>query len=239
MNLDRLISAGPVVDIFRAERGYALVKCIGENADAINKSRQNFGELFATVQTHAQEETLLAVARLYDSTSKRYPTRSIRALLEFLQRHASDLPSMSQKPTLRTELAKVGMPADRVESLTSAPDADATRQLVAFFQERLAMADVVRSVQLLKTTRDKRIAHNEDTEPTRALDAPTWDNVLQLLALAKDIVGIVGWAYLSRAYTHEGGYSLSADSQRPALAMLRLLRKLDIVEPRRGFRPQS
>jgi predicted transcriptional regulator len=53
-----------------------------------------------------------------------------------------------------------------------------------------------------------------------------------LLTIAQELVGLVGWAYLSTVYTHDGEYVLSDDAKRAALAMQRLLETLEIVEPR-------
>lgn len=232
--LDELVKAGAVTDIFKAERAYAVLKSIGENADAINVSERNFGELFGVLQGHAQTEALIAVARLYDRPSKHYPTRCLRALLDELDAKAEALPPIIEKPNLAKELARQGMTADKVALVNSAPDADVTRAMMTFLRGRLDDPEVVEAIERVKDVRDKRIAHNE---AAHAIEGPTWKAVLRLLALAQEVVGLVGWAYLSTVYIHEGRYFLSSDAQRSGSAMRRLLEGLEIVEPlfpRRG-----
>lgn len=234
--LDELVKAGAVTDIFKAERAYAVLKTIGENAGAINASERNFGEVFGVLQGHAQTEALIAVARLYDRPSKRYPTRCLHALLDELEAKADDLPPIIEKYNLAKELARQGMSVDKVALVNSAPDADVTRAMIAFLRMRLDEADVVEAIERVRNVRDKRIAHNE---AAHEVAGPTWNAALLLLARAKEIVGVVGWAYLSTVYVHEGRYSLSSDAQRSGSAMRRVLEGLEIIEPRFPRRPRQ
>jgi len=227
--LDEMVKAGAVTDIFKAERAYAVLKTIGENAEAINASERNVGEVFGVLQGHAQTEALIAVARLYDRPSKRYPTRCLQALLGELEAKAADLPPITQKYNLAQELTRQGMSADEVALVNSAPDVDVTRAMMAFLRGRLDAPDAMEAVERVKNVRDKRIAHNE---AAHAVEGPTWKAVLRLLTLAKEIVGLVGWAYLSTVYLHEGRYFLSDNAERPGLAMRRVLEGLGIIEPR-------
>lgn len=229
-DLAQLLRGGVVNDIFRAERAYALLECIGNNAEAINTSTKKFGELFGTIQGMAQGEAILSVARLYDPPSKQYQTRCLRALLDSLEEEAEGLPPIDEKASLSQELIRVGIAAADVERFMESSDSEVTRAMVSHYRARLSTPAVKRSVELLKNVRDKRIAHNEEVQ---SLDGPTWNAVLELLAAAQEIVGIVGLAYLRTSYVHEGKYTLSSDAQRPARAMLRLLEQLEIVAKRR------
>ena len=112
--------------------------------------------------------------------------------------------------------------------MNSVPDADVTRAMVAFFRERLEQPDVLDAIRRLKAVRNKRIAHNE----AHPVEGPTWNDVLHLLSIAKDIVGAVGWAYMSTVYTHGGEYTLSSGAQRAGAATRRVLEGLEIIEPR-------
>jgi hypothetical protein len=69
-------------------------------------------------------------------------------------------------------------------------------------------------------TSPKSLAHNEHVA---AIDAPTWNALIDLLDLAKRVVGILGWAYFSTAYTIDGEYLMSEDAQRASYALDRLL----------------
>lgn len=235
-DLAELVKAGAVTDIFKAERAYALLKTIGTNADAINASKKNLGELFGVVQDIAQTEVLIAVARLFDPPSKKYPTRCLRALLDDLDAKAEALPPIVEKWNLAKELTRLAMDPADVARVQSESDVDVTRLIVGFLRERMEQPNIVDAVKRVRTLRDKRIAHNEDAH---GINGPTWKAVLELLTFAKEVVGLVGWAYMSTVYMHDGRYFLSSDAERPSRAMRRLLDYLDILEPRRPLRPQQ
>lgn len=221
-----VIKEGAVTDIFKADRAYALLMVIGEHADWINASKKNFGELFGVVQSIAQTEALISVARLYDRPSTQYATRCLNALLDELEAQADALPPIVEKWNLAEQLTRLGMPDDAVARMDSASDGDLTRMMIAFLRDRMKQPSVVAAIRRVRTVRNKRIAHNE---AVHSLRGPTWSAVLELLTLAKEIVGAVGWAYLGIAYMNDGTYLPSSDAERPARAMRRLLRTLGIV----------
>jgi len=229
-DLKRKVRDGAVSDIFRAERAYGLLREIGTNAGAINASR-GFGELFGVFQALAQSEVLLALARLYDRPNPRYPVRCLQGLLKELEAHAEELPEIVEKPNLFKELRTMGMPGETVAELDGRPDPEITRAIVKLQLERLEEPTIVQAVDRVKNIRDKVVAHNEDVQ---GVQGPTWSAVVMLLKVAKDFVGLIGWAYLSTVYTHDGTYTLSSDANRPARAMRRLLQELGIApEPKR------
>ena len=80
---------GIVADLFAAEQAYALLKQIGQNANAINQA--NFGALFGPLQSVLSNACFLSVAKLFEKPSKNYPTRSIRSVLELLERSSNEL----------------------------------------------------------------------------------------------------------------------------------------------------
>jgi hypothetical protein len=73
---------GIVADLFTAEQTYALLKQIGQNANAINQA--NFGEFFGPLQSVLSNAVFLSVAILFEEPSKKYPTRSISSVLKLL-----------------------------------------------------------------------------------------------------------------------------------------------------------
>ena len=78
-------------------------------------------------------------------------------------------------------------------------------------------------VEKLKTLRDKAMAHNEMVSP---ITGPTWGGLERILEISKDLAGVLGWAYLSTVYVHNGEYFLSSDAERPARALRRMLSEL-------------
>src|SRR5260370_1099939 len=80
---------GIEADLFTAEQTYALLKQIGQNANAINQA--NFGEFFGPLQSVLSNAVFLSVAKLFEEPSKKYPTRSISSVLKLLESSSHEL----------------------------------------------------------------------------------------------------------------------------------------------------
>src|SRR5215211_3902225 len=80
---------GIVADLFAAEQTYALLKQIGQNANAINQA--NFGALFGPLQSVLSNTVLLSVAKVFEKPSRKYPIRSIPSVLQLLESSSNEL----------------------------------------------------------------------------------------------------------------------------------------------------
>lgn len=221
--LEDHIKNGLVSDIFKMERAYALLRKISDNAGLVNKrDNGNYGELFGSLQHALETEAVLAVARLYDNPNKRYPTRCVKGLLAFLGENKNDLPEIVVKHNVRLQLANMEAPEYVIESLESS-DADFTESFVTYYTSVLDNDDNKEIVNRLKTIRDKALAHNEMTSQ---LNGPTWEGLTKLINLSKNLAGVIGWAYLSTAYMHNGEYFLTSDAEQSSRALNRLLQKV-------------
>jgi hypothetical protein len=217
--LEAITQDGLASDIFRAERAIALLRVSGTRADEINNGKGNFGELFGAFQTALTTEATLAVARLYDRPSQRYPTRCLVGVLSFLSEHNDELPHIREPHQLGLALLTMNPPNELLK-LAQDGAADFGKDFAAFVLELLSAQAREESIARLKHLRDKSLAHNEHVA---AIDAPTWNALIDLLDLAKRVVGILGWAYFSTAYTIDGEYLMSEDAQRASYALDRLL----------------
>ncbi len=221
--LEDLIKKGLVSDIFEMERSYSLLKTIGTNASNINApGAGNFGNLFGALQIALQTDAILAAARLYDLPSKKYPTRCIRGLLDFIEKECNSLPPIKEKYNLEKELNRIGMDPKTISLVTTDESAFALG-LVKHFRVILDSSQVISTITKLKNLRDKAVAHNEQAAQ---IQGPTWQGLNKLIQHAKDLVGVLGWAYLNTVYVHDGEYILTSDAQRPSIAMGRLLKKI-------------
>lgn len=209
-----------MADIFRMERAHALLRTIGTRAAILNdRTRGNFGELFNSLQTALTADCVIAVARIYDPPSRRYPTRCMRYVLEFLRKNREELPSIRERYQLELALRAAGVEAQLAPFMSHGPArfADA---LVDHFLAILESEDTQRAIEALKTLRDKAIAHNEDVE---TVAGPTWQSLSELVRHAKYLVGILGWASLDTAYFVNGEFILSEDAVRADRALNRLI----------------
>lgn len=220
--LKDVVVKGLVSDIFKMERAYHILSVIGSNADQLNDhALGNFGELFGAFQGSLEVDAVLAVARVYDSPSKQYPTRCLRRALSLMEDRVAELPEIAQHHSTKLSLAFLGKNSSVFGSVDLGRDAF-VEQFVLAFREILDSEAVSKAVNSLKYFRDKRIAHNEAAEP----HGPTWEALKSLINHAQNFVGVVGWAFFNTVYVHDGDYFLSNDAQRPSRALLRLVGRL-------------
>lgn len=221
-DLEAIIQDGLASDIFRAERAIALLQVSGTRADEINSGNGNFGELFGAFQAALTTEATLAIARLYDRPSQRHPTRCLAGVLDFLAEHNDELPKIREPHQLGLSLLTMNPPTELLEIVNDGSAAFGTA-FATFGRELLSIPERRENIDRLKILRDKSLAHNEHVA---TIDAPTWNALIDLIELAKQVVGIFGWAYFSTAYTINGEYIMSEDARRASRALARLLDRL-------------
>lgn len=221
--LKDVVVEGLVSDIFKMERAYHILSVIGNNSNQLNNpALGSFGELFGAFQDSLEVDSVLAVARVYDSPSNQYPTRCLRRALTLMEDRVLELPEISEPYSTKSSLAFLDKRSMVIDSVDLGRDAFVV-QFVSAFREILDSKDITEAINSLKYIRDKRIAHNE----AAVSDGPTWDAMSLLIKQAQNFVGVVGWAFFNTAYLHEGTYFLSSDAQRPSRSLLRLMKRLN------------
>src|SRR5271165_7158870 len=211
---------GIVADLFAAEQAYALLKQIGQNANAINQA--NFGALFGPLQSVLSNACFLSVAKLFEKPSKNNPTRSIRSVLELLERSSDEL-VIEQRIAVMRRLAHAGM---SVESLAGMPDSEITSTIVQFYTASLPSTEceMSKSLHAVVTGRDKVVAHNEMIDRS-ALPQTSWADIEQLMSYAKRFIYLVGIGYTSMRLVADGHDLLTQNAQIAAHVLKKLLLK--------------
>src|SRR5260370_9979137 len=217
---------GIEADLFTAEQTYALLKQIGQNADAINQA--NFGALFGPLQLVLSNAVFLSVAKLFEKP--KYPTRSIHSVLQLLERSSHEL-VIEQRIVLLRRLAKAGM--KDVKSLEKMPDPEITSRIVPFYKQTLPSvelaSDMSKSLRAVVTRRNKVVAHNEMIDRS-TLPQTSWAAIEQLMSYAKWFLVVVGLGYINMCYAPDDGRPdyLVEDAQRSVRALKRLLKKAGV-----------
>src|SRR5215510_12014171 len=85
--LDDYLLNGIAGEIFWAEEAKAFTQKVSDHHKVINAA--NYGQLFGSLQTIMTDRLMLSVAKVYDRPDRRYPTRSIPAVLELIGSNAS------------------------------------------------------------------------------------------------------------------------------------------------------
>jgi hypothetical protein len=206
---------GIAAEIFWADEACALAEEIGKHVEQINAA--GFGDLFGSLQTTLSDRQTLSVTKMFDSPSRKYPTRSIPATLTFLEEHA-ELWKVPQRQVVHQALIEAGADSVHVKHLSTV---ELTHATVDHY--RAALAKVSIPLEALRQSRDKIIAHNEAIERS-TLQRPTWGGTVSLVDYAKDFVSTIGFGYLS---THFGqgrsDYYLTHQARRTSRSLRRLL----------------
>jgi len=224
---------GLATEIFWADQAYALAEEISRHAEQVNAA--NFGELFGWLQLALSDRHTLAIVKIFDP-AKQYPTRSIPGTLNLLDSNA-ELWRVRERRRLHQVLIEAGLDNSRVEDMSTA---ELTRAVVARFRNtlpdpnRVGSDNLSLSLNILRRSRDKTIAHNEAMESS-ALQIPTWGEANSLAKYAKEFVATVGTGYLGLIIGKgSDNYRLTDASRRTSLALRRLLKAAGIAADKRG-----
>jgi len=205
-----IVEKGLVQDIFKMEQSYELLKTIGSKTNELTNGKlKEYNELFGTIQYALQTETLLAASRIYDSPRSKYPTRCLRGILKYLSENTTDLPSIREPYQLALHLKHMNAPVELINVASSGSETF-SQNFGLYVENILNEPKRVDALNKLKDFRDKSLAHNERID--FKIYGPTWGSLNDLIGIAKDVVGVLGWAYFSIAYVIEGKYILTDDT---------------------------
>ncbi len=233
--LEDIIRQGVAVDLFHADEAFSLDMFVGQQANEINKA--TFGAFFGSLQIILTRNLILHVARMYETPKEPnkhnrnpYPIRSIRSAIVILKEHGDDL-VIEQRPGLIAALARRGAPPDEMGKLT---DRELTTYLASFFERRYSEThpDGVansRALDTLKTLRDKVVAHPEAIR-LEDIPKPLYQEIEDLVEMARAFVAAVGFGYLSIAYeADDGHYFMAGDAKRSTTSLKRLLQAAGVL----------
>jgi len=207
--------------VFLADQAWSIARVTGERATTLNS--RNFGELIGALQGMLSDRLVLSVSNLFERPSGRHPCHSIPALLDKLRELAPDLEVRERRRVLRWL-------SGNISGTTAVSDQDITEELVRILEGRLPNASDVearlsRALRAVKARRDKFITHSEVLS-AESLPPVTWEDPNLLVRFAKEVLSLIGWAYLSIAYAPEIGHAdhfLTRDAEGQAVALRRLL----------------
>jgi len=220
--IEDTIKNGLVKGIFLFDRSFALLEIIKKHSSTIDGNKENFKELFITIHGALTIEAALAIARIYDEPSKRYPTRCLKGVLAHLIAYSEELPEIREPYHLKLSLETKVVPDNLIKAIQSSPTTFPAL-FSDFIKMELKKPENVDAIEKLKDLRDKVMAHNERVTQ---INGPAWTALNNLCDLSKYIVGSLSWAYFSTAYTINGEYSLTNDARRASYSLSRLLSKV-------------
>ncbi|MDQ3848595.1 MAG: hypothetical protein M3261_06535, partial [Thermoproteota archaeon] len=194
--LHDLLMNGIAKELFFADHTKALAATIGKHSRVINS--KGFGDLFGSLQSILSDHQTLAVAKIYDPPSKKYPTRSIPAMLSLIEKHSS-LWSLPQRHVLERLIIDEGHNSAIVQGMDSQ---QLSLAVVSHFNRTMPHKDkaghcrLSSALEAVREARNKVHAHNEAVDKA-SRKLPTWGDVESLVDYAKDFACVVGFGFLS------------------------------------------
>ena len=231
IELMRLITGGPVVEIFRAEQSLSLLNVIGLLANEINAS--NYGEVFGTVQSLSIDRLILSITKLYE-VPNRYPLKSIPGILKYFDENSENL-EITEPYLLNDQLRRLGLFMECFEDFDKNKKNIFVHYKMNYLLSKINQDEAIKS---LKIHRDKKIAHPKDTL-VESLPKISWVSIEGLLSAAKNIVGIIGDGYLSSSFMIDSDYLLSNDATRVGRGLARILSDLGINTSEKSERSRT
>lgn len=227
--LDEYLLNGIAGDIFWAEEAKAFTQKVSDHRDVINAA--HYGQLFGSLQTIMTDRLMLSVAKLYDRPDRRYPTRSIPAVLELIGANAS-IWRLRHRSILEKLLIGVGRDENLIRSM---PDADLIGLVVGHYERtrpdenKASHCALSSALMAVREARNKVLAHNEAIEQS-ARKRTTWRGLDDLIAYAKDFVCVVSSGFTDSYYgEHSDDYVLSIDAGRLSRDLERLLKLTNLI----------
>jgi hypothetical protein len=226
--LDDYLKNGVIAEIFWAERYRALALKIRDHAIAINASE--YRKLFVVLHTNFSERETLAVAKIYDPADKRYPTRSIAAVLSLIKDNLL-IWQLRERRALEELLSSAGWDTSTLKGFTDEQliSMALTHYIDTIPDPRKSHDKLSRSLAAVRESRSKAIAHNE------AIDAsirtyPSWSDTKDLIGYAKEFVSVIALALLGISMGPSiRSYHLSAAAQELSGELERLLRAAKLI----------
>ena len=214
---------GIAKELFFADHTKDLAVVIGKHSGTVNS--KGFGDLFGSLQSILSDHQTLCVAKIYDPPSKKYPTRSIPAILSFIEKHSS-LWSLPQRHILEKLIVDEGHNPTTVHGMNNQ---QLSLAVVSHFNQTMPQSgkaghcSLSAALETVREARNKVHAHNEAIDKA-ARKLPTWGGVESLINYAKDFACVIGFGFLSLylGNTHKD-YLLATDARQASGKMEKLL----------------
>lgn len=188
--IEELVLKGLLVDLKRAESSYLLCrKIIGLRDIDIDGIKSDISTI---LQDLAYTEMILSLARLYDKTSKKYPTRCLKKLYEIVKEYNYQLNIHKSRNEVDDHLKFLGFNASEVEILNNSSKTEYSRRAFYHFESLEMNEPLCIDIRKLKDIRDKVLAHNENVELDLLVRYNTIDNLIEH---AKNVISFYTLTY--------------------------------------------
>ncbi len=220
--LKELIWNGIAADVFLSERWFHLFTSIGEVFPEIQEKSLS-PLFFNNAKLAFRDQFLIATARLFDSPKKKYKTSCVQLVLDFLSKNESKLSFGKERWHITKAMETAGFDKQVIELLHDENnDTLTTKNIISHFTLVYKNPETLKLIKTLKTLRDKVLAHR-DLDDLQEKNGITFKQLFSLVEMPKQLISILGWAYIDSAFSLNGKYFLTDDSQAPARSLKYLI----------------
>lgn len=217
-HLQDIVDNGIKIDLQAAGTAIALYETIGNYKTAL--ADNNFEHLFGYIQILLVKDLIISVSKIFDP-NERFNLRSLYAAIKLINDNPHKL-KIEYRFKLEEKLAIWGL--DR-KCLIAMTDSELTMTVVKMLNDKMPFKD---DMEAIKNIRDKRLAHNESIDEAK-ISVVLWQELENLVELAKSVLGIIGNHYLGSLYEINGEYTLSEDALIESRSLVRLFRQAGII----------
>lgn len=217
-HLQDIVDNGIKIDLLAAETAIALYETIGNHKTALVDN--NFENLFGNIQILLAKDIVISISKIFDY-NENYNLRSLYAAIKIIRDNSHKL-KIEYRVQLEEKLAIWGL--DR-KCLIAMTDSEVTKTVVKILNDKMPSKDDMKAI---KNIRNKRLAHNESIDEAK-ISVILWQELDNLVELAKTILGIIGNHYLGSFYEINGEYALSYDALIESRSLVRLFRQAGIT----------
>ncbi len=203
---------GLVFQTFIAERNILIWQYVGGEQIFLQQQKKYIKDLYSFTQQSAQINFILALAKVFDNPSKKYPTRCILSFLKLLQSNSSKAVQIIETSNTKRLLQENNCPDELINAVTSIDKSLFPKLLSQYYLEKYKGKNFQNDVSILKLLRDKVVAHNEARDELNF----NFDVAERLLNFAYEIISIYGMAYHNTIWKIENTSYVKKSAERDA-----------------------
>lgn len=197
--IDFYYNHGLVAQTFLAERNILIWQHIGEEVSFLKSQPKPIQSLYLFIQSAAQTNFILSLAKIFDTPNKKYPVMCILTFLELLE--DPNLESIDIIETTNTiELLKeFNCPISLIQTVECGNPKLFPQGLAKHYKSKYYESIIQTDISDIRIMRDKSIAHNEFTGELTL----KFDTAYRLISFVSEIISIFGMAYHSTIWKTE------------------------------------
>ncbi|MBD2510102.1 hypothetical protein H6G91_22865 [Nostoc muscorum FACHB-395] len=217
-HLQDIVNNGIKFDLLAVETAILLYETIGNYQSEL--ADKNFEHLFGNIQLLLAKDIVLSISKIFDNND-RFSLRSLYAAIKIINNNSHEL-KIEYRIQLEEKLGIWGL--DR-KCLIAMTDSELTTLVGKMLNDKMPSKDDIKAI---KNIRDKRLAHDECIDEAK-ISVILWQELDNLVELAKSILGIIGNHYLGSLYEINGEYTLSENALIESRSLVRLFKQAGII----------